>query len=103
MTDTSCSITGFCPPQPYPHVPVEPRLARSDEANQPGRPRKVYVLGAGIAGLVAAYELHKRGHDVTVFEGSGRIGGRIWTHRFGPEEDGVYGELGAMRVPQSHD
>ena len=33
-----------------------------------GRPKKVIVIGAGLAGLVAAYELVRAGHEVTVLE-----------------------------------
>ncbi len=61
--------------------------------------RRVGIIGAGIAGLVAAYELNKLGHEVTVYEASDRVGGRIYTHRFG---DGTYAELGAMRIPAHH-
>jgi monoamine oxidase len=64
--------------------------------------KKITILGAGIAGLVAAYELEKLGHEVTIMEGSPRIGGRVWTHRFGSEKDAPYAELGAMRIPSSH-
>ncbi|NJL61535.1 MAG: FAD-dependent oxidoreductase [Methylacidiphilales bacterium] len=64
--------------------------------------KKITILGAGIAGLVAAYELEKMGHEVTIMEGSPRIGGRVWTHRFGNEKDAPYAELGAMRIPSSH-
>ncbi|MFA6006612.1 MAG: NAD(P)/FAD-dependent oxidoreductase [Candidatus Paceibacterota bacterium] len=42
-------------------------------------PKKIAVVGAGIAGLVAAYELQKAGHNVTVFESSSVVGGRIQT------------------------
>lgn len=84
----------------YPHVPVADMLARIRRDDE-GRPRKhVLVLGAGMAGLVAARELQALGHTVRIVEGSDRIGGRILTHRF---EDGSYNELGAMRVPASHD
>jgi monoamine oxidase len=41
----------------------------------------VVVIGAGLAGLVAAREAEARGHDVTVLEARDRIGGRIWTRR----------------------
>ena len=68
---------------------------------QPGK--KITILGAGIAGLVAAYELEKLGHYVEIIEASDRIGGRIWTHRFGEGENAAYGELGAMRIPSDHD
>ncbi|WP_309740886.1 FAD-dependent oxidoreductase, partial [Chamaesiphon sp. OTE_20_metabat_361] len=69
-------------------------------ANQ--QPKKITILGAGIAGLVAAYELEKLGHQVELLEGSSRIGGRVWTHRFGSGSDAPYGELGAMRIPKTH-
>jgi monoamine oxidase len=62
----------------------------------------VAVLGAGVAGLVAAYELEERGHRVVVLEGSRRIGGRIYTHRFGSGTGAPYAELGAMRIPADH-
>ncbi len=67
-----------------------------------GRSADVVVLGAGIAGLVAAYELESRGHRVVVVEGSERIGGRVYTHRFGNADTGPYAELGAMRIPADH-
>ncbi|MBD2775825.1 flavin monoamine oxidase family protein [Iningainema tapete] len=68
---------------------------------QPGK--RITILGAGIAGLVAAYELEKLGHQVDIMEGSPRIGGRVLTHRFGNESDAPYAELGAMRIPKSHE
>lgn len=63
--------------------------------------KKVAVLGAGVAGLSAAFELRKLGFDITIFEArENRIGGRIYTHYFDNEH---YGELGAMRIPVSHE
>lgn len=41
--------------------------------------RSVLVIGAGIAGLVAAQMLLRNGFDVVVLEASERIGGRLWT------------------------
>lgn len=64
--------------------------------------KHITILGAGVAGLVAAYELEKMGHTVDIMEASNRIGGRIWTHRFGEEKDAPYAELGAMRIPSEH-
>ncbi|MBW4507226.1 MAG: FAD-dependent oxidoreductase [Scytonematopsis contorta HA4267-MV1] len=64
--------------------------------------KKITILGAGIAGLVAAYELEKMGHSVEIIEASPRVGGRVWTHRFGDQADAPYAELGAMRIPSSH-
>src|SRR2546427_5124817 len=40
--------------------------------SQTKRAKKVIVAGAGIAGLSCAYELMRRGHDVTILEASGR-------------------------------
>lgn len=52
---------------------------------------KVIVVGAGASGLTAAYRLQQAGFDVTVLEGSDRIGGRVQTlHR-----DGYIMDLGA--------
>lgn len=79
---------------------IQPKLERIKKIDQ-GRPRKkVAVLGAGMAGLVAAYELASLGHEVIIYEANDRIGGRAWTHRF---DDGQYHELGAMRFPKEHD
>ena len=52
-------------------------------ARRAGRGRKVVILGAGISGLVSAYELGRAGWDVTVLEARDRIGGRVWTIRGG--------------------
>ena len=41
--------------------------------------KKILVIGAGMGGLVAAYYLQKKGHDVEVFEASNRAGGRMRT------------------------
>jgi monoamine oxidase len=44
---------------------------------------RVAVIGAGLAGLAAADELHRAGADVEVFEASERVGGRVWSVPFG--------------------
>lgn len=67
-----------------------------------GAPQKVIVVGAGIAGLVAAYELLRAGHDPILLEAQHRLGGRIFTMRE-PFMPGLYAEAGAMRIPRSHD
>jgi monoamine oxidase len=65
------------------------------------KPLDVIVVGAGLAGLCAAYELERRGHRVTVLEADKRhIGGRVRTLRF---DNGLYGEAGAMRIPLRHE
>lgn len=68
----------------------------------PGDPRRVIVVGAGLAGLVAAYELDRAGHDVTVFEARDEPGGRARTIR-APFADGLFAEAGPARIPPAHD
>jgi len=65
------------------------------------KPQKVIVVGAGMAGLVAASELLRAGHDPIILEAQQRVGGRVQTLRE-PFTSGLYAEAGAMRVPQSH-
>src|SRR5690349_9171923 len=48
-----------------------------------GNRRSVVILGAGIAGLVSAYELERAGYRVTLLEARNRVGGRAWTIRGG--------------------
>lgn len=77
--------------------------------------KKVVILGAGIAGLVSAWELRKAGFDVTVLEARDRPGGRVWTIRGGdtvihdhlPAQRAAFGEghyfdAGAARIPAAH-
>ncbi len=81
--------------------------ARIREALGQGLPRaaegeSVAVIGAGMAGLVAATELLHAGYAVTVLEAQQRVGGRVQTLRE-PFSDGLYAEAGAMRIPRAHD
>lgn len=62
---------------------------------------KIAIIGAGASGLTAAYELSKVNLDITVFEATERIGGRIYTYYFDDDKK-LYGELGAMRFPRTH-
>jgi len=65
-----------------------------------GRKLRAVIIGGGLSGLCAAYELEQRGHEVTILEAeTSHVGGRARTHRF---ENGQYGELGAMRIPAKH-
>ncbi len=77
------------PPAPEPTPPPEDRV-------------DVIVVGAGLSGLVAAYELVRAGHDVRVLEASNKIGGRAQTLRE-PFDDGLIAETGPARIPPSHD
>lgn len=45
----------------------------------------IVVIGAGLAGLTAAYELRKAGYRATVIEAADRIGGRCYTDRTTPD------------------
>jgi monoamine oxidase len=76
--------------------PITPAIAQSLTV------RRIIVVGAGLAGLCAAYELEAAGHDVTVLEAQGRPGGRVQTLR-DPFDDGLFAEAGASRIPTSHD
>lgn len=80
-----------------------------------GKGKKVVILGAGIAGLVSAYELRKAGFHVTVIEARNRPGGRSWSVRKGTTveftdgtkqecmwEDGHYMNAGPARIPSHH-
>ncbi|MEZ4296914.1 MAG: NAD(P)/FAD-dependent oxidoreductase [Polyangiaceae bacterium] len=82
-------------------VPVTKALEDIKEADRRlGRKLRVVILGAGMAGLAAGYELASLGHTVTIYEGSRRVGGRVWTHRWA---DGTHAEFGPMRIPDVHD
>lgn len=73
-------------------------------------PKKVLVIGAGIAGLTAGLLLKQAGHDVTILEANAnRIGGRIKTFRASDPQQPApfadpaqYAEAGAMRLPDFH-
>lgn len=65
------------------------------------KPKRVAIVGAGMSGMVAASLLAAAGHQVEVFEGSTRVGGRIKTIRE-PFQHGQSGEAGAMRLVTSY-
>lgn len=80
-----------------------------------GKGKKVVILGAGIAGLVAAYELRKAGFDCTILEARSRPGGRSWSVRDGSKveftdgttqsctwSNGGYLNAGPARIPSIH-
>lgn len=69
--------------------------------NKTKTPKKILIVGAGMAGLVAASLLKEAGHNVTILEASNRVGGRIYTKR-SPFINGQYMEAGAMRIPNHH-
>ncbi|WP_132144679.1 flavin monoamine oxidase family protein [Luteibacter rhizovicinus] len=80
-----------------------------------GNGASVLILGAGLAGLVAAYELRKAGYKVQVLEYNQRAGGRNWTLRGGDTytelgghtqtcqfDQGQYFNPGPWRIPYHH-
>ena len=83
----------------------------------PGDGKRVVILGAGIAGLTAAYELAAVGYDCTILEATSRAGGRNLTARGGDvleeigntqrvdfdDEDYLYANMGPARIPYHHE
>lgn len=72
-----------------------------DTNSGPGNPGKIAIIGAGMAGLTAAYRLKQRGIPSTVYEAAGRVGGRMYTLKdeFGP---GITTDIGGEFVDTTH-
>ena len=95
--------------------PASAKAARFALPKGSGAGKRVVVLGAGIAGLVSAYELRKAGYAVTVIEARQRVGGRAWSIR-GQDvieqidrplqhanfSAGQYFNAGPARLPSTH-
>jgi monoamine oxidase len=64
---------------------------------------RVVVVGAGFAGLMAAWRLTQRGCDVTVLEARGRVGGRVWSQELVPGDPRTVIERGAEFVLDGYD
>lgn len=62
---------------------------------------RIVVIGAGLAGLTAAYTLKKAGYSATVYEAADRLGGRCWTDRTS-WTDGQSSEHGGELIDQGH-
>jgi len=91
-------------------------VARLDLKDVRRTKKKVAVLGAGISGLMVAYELERVGYDVTIIEASHRLGGRVLTVRHGDvidemghrqvcdfdDDPELYFNAGPARIPGHH-
>lgn len=90
--------------------------AEAFDLTENGTGKHVIILGAGLAGMTAAYELKKLGYKCTILEARDRSGGRVWTVRKdtrekelnGPEQvarfdEGQYFNAGAARIPHHHE
>ena len=83
----------------------------------PGNGRRIVIIGAGIAGMVLAWELRKAGYAPLILEARARAGGRNWSLRGGDEirETGgvqrvawdagphMYFNPGPARLPYHHE
>jgi tryptophan 2-monooxygenase len=97
-----------CPPSgrhPYidtPDFAYDQWLSHLDQNQKPigtvtGNPL-VAVIGGGVSGLCAAYELMRAGCSVTVFEQASDVGGRCASHLFATGATDI-AEMGSMRFP----
>lgn len=66
------------------------------------RKKSCVIIGAGFAGLAAAFKLKNAGWNVTVLEARDRIGGRVFSFRM-PQNKNLVCELGAEWVGESHE
>jgi monoamine oxidase len=94
-----------------------PSVYAGPPALPPGRGRPVVIIGAGIAGMVLAYELRKSGYKPLILEARARPGGRNWSLRGGDtvtETDStqhvdwdrgehLYFNPGPARIPHHHE
>ncbi|HYA95345.1 MAG TPA: NAD(P)/FAD-dependent oxidoreductase [Terriglobales bacterium] len=86
---------GFCFSSALGWAMPQQSLPRGDNSNH------VVILGAGLAGLAAGWELKNAGHEVVILEAQLHPGGRVHTIREGLSED-LYAEAGAGRIPDTH-
>ncbi|KAJ3505377.1 hypothetical protein NLJ89_g7452 [Agrocybe chaxingu] len=88
------------PTKPGPTIPPEVIIPPPPRPPTPQLP--VCIIGAGVAGLYIAMMLDSLGIKYEITEGSGRTGGRLYTHNF-PKNSGKYQyyDVGAMRYPET--
>ena len=80
-----------------------PHIARGAATGNKPAPGSdpVAILGAGVAGLTAAYRLKQAGVPCEIFEASTRTGGRIFT-KYDFNSEGMFCELGGELVDSNH-
>ena len=83
------------------HLPLPLSAGPAPIEGRTREPKSVLVLGAGLAGLAAAWELDEAGHDVTVLEARSRAGGRVRTLRE-PFADDLFAEAGAVAFSRTY-
>lgn len=96
---TTAALTMFGPDFPFAYDDWIAHPAGLGAVPDAAHGAPVAVIGAGMAGLVAAYELMKLGLKPVLYE-AGQLGGRLRSQPF-EGADGVVAELGAMRIPES--
>jgi monoamine oxidase len=79
-------------------VAVQPVLAPRAAAAGP----RIVVVGAGLAGLAAAYTLRGAGYRAAVYEANTRLGGRCWSYNHGEFADNQVAEHGGELIDQGH-
>jgi len=99
MSETPRPVTIFGPDFPFAYDEWLNHPAGLGSLPEASHGATVAIVGAGLAGMVAAYELMELGLRPVVYEAE-RIGGRLRSHEF-DGTDGVIAELGGMRFPVS--
>ncbi|MBY8880998.1 flavin monoamine oxidase family protein [Actinacidiphila acidipaludis] len=94
------AITMFGPDFPYAYDDFLAHPAGLGAVPPTEHGTEVAVIGGGLSGIVAAYELMKMGLRPVVYEAD-RIGGRLRTVGFDGCDPGLTAEMGAMRFPPS--
>ena len=104
----SSTLNSTASPKPITHFGPDFPFAFDDWISHPSglgtlpssqHGEEVAIVGAGMAGMVAAYELMKLGLKPVIYEAS-KMGGRLRSQRFEGTQ-GVVAELGGMRFPVS--
>jgi monoamine oxidase len=87
-----CARSDSPPPAPKPGAPPVPS----------GQQPRIAIVGAGVAGLNAAYKLQQAGLRSTIFEGANRTGGRMFTAT-NLLAEGLTTELGGEFIDSDHE